>query len=576
MTEEILFNRLKSWYQTDLENCIKWRKIAQEDYNFYNGHHWNDRELAILRAQRRPVISFNRIAPIIQSVLGSEINNRRQIRFIPREQGDIIPNELLTATAEWFREQSEANSEESEAFRDAIISGIGWTDTRLCFDDNPRGAPVVERLDPFKMVWDSRANRPNLKNAERLFYVDEKNIEELKILFPGNNEADLHADWALYGSENLNKDDYDNIRHQQGKAIIVECRWKVKETYYQIILLDGQTFELSEKDYLEFRKNTNQDYSKVKFRKTIIKRAFLGNKILQPIDEPLTSPANFGWSAITGFYDLTDNIYYGLTRAMKDPQRWANKFFSQVMHILNSQTKGGILAERGAFENDRQAAESLAKSDQITWMKSGSLSNSSPRIQPKPAASFPDGFFALFNESKNSIYNVTGISQEFLGTRAINQPGVLEMQRKESSLNLLAPLFDNLKKYRKNQAEIMLYLIQNYLSDGRLIRILGTEKQEYVKLTRENIANIEYDIIVDDAPTSTNEKEKTFEVIKSLLPFLRSYMSPELTLDILKYSPLPSSLIEKLKSELDKKQEVGGEDNALQPKDIEKYMMGEY
>lgn len=91
----------------------------------------------------------------------------------------------------------------------------------------------------------------------------------------------------------------------------------------------------------------------------------------------------------------------------------------------------------------------------------------------------------------------------------------------------------------------MLYLIQNYLSDGRLIRIVGDDNKKYVPLTHEAVANRQYDIIVDDAPTSPNEKERTFAIIQQMLPMLKDYLTPEIGLEILRYSPLPASLVEK-------------------------------
>ncbi len=54
----------------------------------------------------------------------------------------------------------------------------------------------------------------------------------------------------------------------------------------------------------------------------------------------------------------------------------------------------------------------------------------------------------------------------------------------------------------------MLYLIENYLSDGRLIRIVGQEQEQYVPLIRQP-GNASYDVIVDEAPTSPNQKEAT-------------------------------------------------------------------
>jgi hypothetical protein len=215
------------------------------------------------------------------------------------------------------------------------------------------------------------------------------------------------------------------------------------------------------------------------------------------------------------------------------------------MYLLNSQSKGGLLAEKGAFDSQLQAEETWAKSDAITWMKDGSLSGPNPKVKEKPPAQFPTGFFALFNESKEAISQVTGLSPEFLGTREVDQAGVLEYQRKQSSLNLLASLFNALRRYRKRQGKVMLYLIQNYLSDGRLIRIVGDGKAQYVPLVKR--ADAQYDIIVDDAPTSPNEKERTWGVLMQLMPFVKDFMTPDTTLEVLAYSPLPASLVQKWK-----------------------------
>jgi hypothetical protein len=51
------------------------------------------------------------------------------------------------------------------------------------------------------------------------------------------------------------------------------------------------------------------------------------------------------------------------------------------------------------------------------------------------------------------------------------QAGVLEYQRKQSAVTLLAPLFDSFRRYRKMSGRCWLHFMQNYLTDGRLIRI---------------------------------------------------------------------------------------------------------
>jgi len=547
LDHQALTQKLIGWFRQDLAHVRQWRAQAREDYAFYNGEQWAEEDVNLLQRQKRPVMTFNRVAPLVNAVIGAEINNRRQVRYIPREAGDVIANELLTGAGEWFRDQAAAEDEESEAFADTVIGGMGWIDTRLDFETNPDGEPVVARLDPFKMVWDSAAAKANLTDATRLWYVDEKPEQEVQAMFPELDPVLLHADWAknLDGEATTGGSGQQTDQNGQKMCTLVECRWLEREEFFRgPDFLTGEAREYSGAE-VEVLRQKFPSLPYVRQTRKIVRRVFLGRTVLGTPDKPLTPPGQFGWECITGYFDRMSRQFYGVVRPTKDPQRWANKFFSQVMYLLNAQAKGGIMAERGAFDDDAQAEESLARADQITWVKNGALSAGAGRIQPKPVAQFPSGFFALFNESKEAITQVTGLSPEFIGTRGANQAGVLEAQRRQSSLNLLASLYNALRRYRKRQGLIVLYLLQNHLSDGRLIRIMGEDKSHYVALTREQIASRDYDIIVDDAPTSPNEKERTFAIMSQMLPILKEYLTPEMGLEILRYSPLPASLVSK-------------------------------
>jgi len=538
-----LTQKLMGWFRQDIAHVSRWRMQAREDYAFYNGDQWAREDADLLRRQRRLVMTFNRVAPLVNAVIGSEINNRRQVRYIPREAGDVLANELLTGAGEWFRDQAGAEDEESEAFADTVICGMGWIDTRLDFETNPDGDPVVARLDPFKMVWDSGASKANLTDATRLWYVDEKPEEEVRAMFPDIDPALLHADWARNLSSDVGEVENDRQDGTQKMCTLVECRWLEREEFFRgPDVITGEAREYNAQELAILQQKFPQ-FAYVRQTRKIVRRAFLGQSLLGMPDRPLTPPGQFGWECITGYFDRMSRHFYGVVRPTKDPQRWANKFFSQVMYLLNAQAKGGIMAERGAFDDDGQAEESLARADQITWVKNGALSAGGGRIQPKPVAQFPSGFFTLFNESKEAISQVTGLSPEFIGTRGVAQAGVLEAQRRQSSLNLLASLYNALRRYRKRQGLQVLYLLQNYLSDGRLIRIVGEEQSRYVPLIRTQLADRDYDIIVDDAPTSPNEKERTFAIMSQILPMIKEYLTPQMGLEILRYSPLPASLI---------------------------------
>lgn len=269
---DALLLKLKDWFRRDIVHATEWRKEAREDYRFYNGDQWNDDEKRHLQDQMRPVVTFNRTAPLVNAVIGSEINNRREVRYIPREQGDALANEVLTAGAEWFRDECGAEDEESIGFKDCTIAGMGWTDTRLDFEDEPDGAPKVERIDPMEMVWDCYSVKENLADAGRMFRVREISYEAAEELTGEKDRSRLHAGWAK-GMENDGevKDQQEEDLYlgeggegdyQNKKCVLVEARWFERETYYrgadlanpqQIREYDGRQIALIRKQMPGFR-----------------------------------------------------------------------------------------------------------------------------------------------------------------------------------------------------------------------------------------------------------------------------------------------------------------------------------
>jgi hypothetical protein len=564
--DEALYTQVKAWYGPDNEKFKLWwkgasetDKGAEEDFKFRDGDQWSADDKQTLIDQERPVLVFNRTGVLVDAVVGAEIGNRREVRFYPREQNDAKPNELLTSAAEWFRDQCDAEDEETEAFKDTVTAGMGWTETRLDFEVNEAGDPVVDHFDPREARWDHNSTKANLVDSKRRWRVRKMLLADAKAMFPGFEDEDYNASWADDESsdgESPRRIEEGNRYNGEGKeastdkrVTIVGCQYFQKVPYYKALILgpDGmpQQVELDQKKF-DIAQASGAVLKSVKLSRKKVVVCYLGAKVLK---KPApTQTGDFTWQCITGLKDHNKGVFYGIVRRAKDPQRWANKWLSQMMHILNSQAKGGVMAEKDAFENQRQAEESWAASERITWLKKGALSGpQGTKIQAKPVAVFPAGFDRLLQYADDAIIKSTGINMELLGMRDATQPGVLEYQRKQAGVTILASFFDSLRRYRKLQGRGMLYLIQNFLSDGRLVRIVGEEETKYVPLTKEAATSAEYDVIVDDSPTSTNEKEKTWQLLQGVLPMLKGMVTPDLMLMLAEYSPLPSSLVEKLK-----------------------------
>jgi hypothetical protein len=555
---EATFRKLKSWFVQDYDSRSSWRRKAREDFAFTSGDQLSDEDKARLREMNRPIIAMNRIEPVIDSVAGSEVANRQEVQFIPRTQGDVQVNEVLTAAAKWFRDQCDAEDEESDAFRDTIICGMGWTETRLDYEDDPAGAPVVERCDPLEMVWDAAANKRNLVDMRRVFHIRRDiPIDEARALFPSDDfeDADYHAGWVDADGDDRPPHRADGAPYDgegsdgEGKSsdrsvTLVRAQWWERVPVY--LVLDptnpDNILTLDKGDFDNL--NTKMKVAGVELRHTtatrkLYKQAFLGNVLLEI--GPAPSKDQFSFQCITGKRDRNNNTWYGLVRAMKDPQRWANKWMSQTMHIMNTSAKGGILAERGFFENDADAEATWARQDAITWAKQGALSGPAAKYAQKPQSQFPSSSFQLMEFAISSIRDVSGVNVEILGAQQdAGQAASLDLQRKQSAMTILQPLFDSLRRYRKDQGRLLLYLIENYLSDGRLIRIVGQEQEQYVPLIRQPGTST-YDVIVDEAPTSPNQKEATWSMLQQLLPVIGTMLPPSTWLALMKYSPLPTS-----------------------------------
>lgn len=555
-TDSSEFTKFKNWFKDAEQHSHDWRKQAREDFAFVAGDQWSQEDAAFLKLMNRPIITFNRIDPVIDSVAGLEVNNRQEVAFFPRHVGDANTDQLLTGAAKWCRDECNAEDEESDAFRDQIICGMGWTETRLDYDEDPEGRLMILRGDPLKHLWDPSSTKKNLSDSRYVIYVDDIPMTTAQDMFPDADPWDLHASWAMDtgATADLAHDAQQApfYREDQSPLLdknrvlcrIVEIQWWEHEAVRLIVdPITGQRTTLSEKDHKKLSGRLKafgielDDGVKQKRKKFF--KSWLGAKILKRADGP--EEGGFTRKCMTGKRDRNKGTWYGLVRGMLDPQKWANRWLSQVMHIINTNAKGGIMAEEDAFENPQEVVDQWASPDAVTLMKKGAISGG--KWAAKPQAQWPSGIAELMQFAVSSIRDASGVNLELLGQADRSQPGILEHQRKQAALTILASLFDSLRRYRKEQGKLLLYYITTFLSDGRLIRIGGQAEAQYVPLVRQP-DTMKYDVIVDDTPSSVNLKEQAWAALTQMMPILTRIQIPmQVWMSVLKYSPLPASLV---------------------------------
>jgi len=536
-------------YRDSVEHSAPWRDEARKAYDMAACKQWDDDDKAEMEEQHRIPTVIDRIGRTLNAIIGTQVNNRQETRYIPRELGDVQVNEMLTGAADWVRDQCDAEDEETDAFHDMCVTGMGWTETHLSYDEDAEGKVLIERRDPLLMFWDRGATKRNLADAKWFLYLPSFSLSEAQARWPDADFLGSASPWDG-ADEDINRRSHvypvDAYKQQQLQSSGKKAR-TIRIAHFEYaerkaMLRVGPQAEMIE-DGKTIRKRLDQEgIEYVKHDAWVWKRAFIaGSQVLEEGDAP--APYSSSFKPMTYRRDRNTNLWFGLVRQMTDPQKFGNKFFSLYLDILAKNAKGGVMAEKSAVDDIRKFEEDWAKPDGVAWLNPGAISGN--KITNKPAVQFPGGLDRMMIFALDNVHEGTGINLELLGLANRDQPGVLEHQRKQAGITIIAPLFDGLRRYRKEQGRLLLHFIQTYLSDGRLIRITGQGQEKYVPLLRDpQVAK--FDVVVDEAPTSPNMKEKVFGTLTELLPHIAKMGIP-IPPEILDYAPIPSVLALKWK-----------------------------
>lgn len=565
----------------------QWRADAREDFAFVAGHQWSEEDASQMDEALRPRTTFNNIAPVADAIAGHEVANRQEVSYLPRQAGAAGVNEVLTAAAEWVREECDAEHEESDAFYDATVCGEGWTVTELDYDVDLDGRIEVSRVDPLEMDVDPAATRKNHADAKWVCRSRVYDRKEALALWPdgefaapdGSREPDSPVDVIAAAFYRADSGEGGRGKSGDDKVIVHDFQWWEHEPVYRVALQQlGPERAFLMMNAPETRRNDDaqallpthvlqpdaqglitldaEEYGRARAllegvevlkqkRRRYRRMYFSAGGLLEELDTPTRD--SFTYKAITAKRDRKLRCWYGIVRAMKDPQRWANKFMSSMLEIIATSGKGGLLYEPDAFLNLREAEEDWADPSRNVAMTEGAIAAN--KIMPRPMNAMPPQMMSLMQYCEESLHAVAGVNPEVMGlSQALDPSGVMEEGRRQSGLNMLAYLFDGLRRYRKEQGRLLLKMIRQYIPQGRLIRVAGPEGIQYVPLVYDD-ASLEYDVIVDEAPTAPNVKQRTWEAFTLLATQVPQLITPQAALIALDYSPFPQAMVQKLKQQ---------------------------
>jgi len=536
-----------------------WREEYKALCDMVAGRQWDPDDEARLKDEGRPVVTFNLSGKYLDAIVGLQINNRQDIKFLPRELGDAKANELLTGAVQWGRDLTDVADDETDAFWDCVLGGYGWMEGYLDKDTMVEGVPTGQRVDPLEMFPDPAARKRNLTDSRyviRVKWVDKDEYADIT----GATADDDSALAELEAAEEEDvltvieePQDYETSKGnagstKRGRKPVAEYEfWRREDRIYvQAGDRGPQLMELNEWAYYEpMLQQARWRYKAQVVKRKVYYRARICAGVVRELKR---SPYQDGFTkhAITGKRDRNKGVFFGIGRALVDPQKWVNKFFSTILFALMVGAKGGLLAEEDAFKDPRKAESEWANPSAITWLNSGALGKG--KVEPKPNAQYPEGLERLMQFTVNAIPQVSGLNAELMGLSEKIQAGVLEAQRKQSAMAIISWAFDAMRRYYRSMGRQMASYVLDYMPEGTLVLINGEGGRQYVQLLKSQFSKV-FDVVVDEAPTSTNMKERVWAVLETLIPqCLQAGL--KIPQEILDYSPLPTDLVDKWKETL--------------------------
>lgn len=543
---------------------------AKKNYAFYAGDAMSY-NASVLDKGRRISVIFNKIKPYVDSIAGTMVQLRRKPGYIARmaDNGQQQAySSSMNALSDYARDNGNFDQLETRQDKHMLIVGYGAVDTNIIFHVNPDGEIKGENISPFDVFWDPQARESNLLDSRWVFRRKKFSRDEAEKRFPKVDPLDFESAKETLSDYIYNPvgGTYDKIAigsegQEEDLVQVYYYQYWELQTYYRAfnplseeapeVVDPSLVFQVSDlmrkirerridegidkftDDYFEFdplaeflvmtpQIKNDMDALFKKFgidveyqvhEKQVYYTAIItGDEIIKKFKSP--HQQGFTIKFKTGDFDEQNERWLSMVDSLREPSKYANKALTEMLYVIASNSKGGVLYEKGAVDNSARFEQQYASTKGAIQVNDGAVSGG--KITPKAQAALPTGYEHIYNISNQSLAEVTGINREFLGMSEAKQvSALLESQRINQVINTLAGPFDSITLYQKEHARLMLtwlkQLSQN--SQGRLVKLIGEDGAARFEAISEDQLASEYDVQIAELPASVAQKQETTQVM---------------------------------------------------------------
>jgi hypothetical protein len=522
---------------------------------FYAGDFISYRDRIKTKDGVTAMVQINKVQPFVNAVVGFMTQNRSEANYlarVPEEVKQKAYTQYANALKGYVRENANFDQVEAAQNHDLVVCGYGAVETAMSWDGGqvttePEGEIIGSELDSESVWWDPNARKKNLLDRKFCGYDKVLDLDEAMELMDAEESA----------FETVNSDDQGGYKavYDQGsyraERFVGDFEWadddqtQVRMSFYQWYdiepywIADNPLFQVADPQMAEFylrrmeligeeadpeykfdpmaerlvcdaktKSALEELFPEMKFygykRKCFYQAVISGETVFKA--HKLISQQGYTIKFKTGYFDKKKKIWFGLVNAMMEPVLYYNKSLTELMYIIGSNSKGGVMYETGAVKDGQEFEANYAKTSAAIEVEDGALVNG--KIKPKREPYTPTGYEQIIQITDQAFYDAVGLDKTFFGITD-DESGILFRRRVKQAMTILAVLFDAIALYQKEHARVLLDMLRVLVehSDGKAFHaITGAGKPEFMVMAYDRLA-AEYAVTIQEGPESTEDRE---------------------------------------------------------------------
>ena len=588
----------------------KLRDEAIKNIGYFTGEDqgWDDDGArATLEGEGRPALTLNRTHPIIRLICGAR--PKAKVTYMPTEQGKEQTAAVLSSCKDYVDDSNMWEFKEDDALFRSLVLKRAIIELRPNYSRDPRGEIDLHLVNSNDVYCDPDSEERDRSDQQHMIVVKNVSKQEARRMFPGKKtEIENLSGYIVNPSTSESRDTNPNDGYADSQADYYNSDTKKLsliyywyKTYEKVTkIVDATSGKVNDSPLK--KAEADQKIAEVggSERFKAIEREFVRiNWIVFSHDiefERGTTP----WERKDGqntklaenfpfIIEELDRIVFGLRQylidfmfMLRDPQKYHNKLASSILHIINTQAKGGYDYETGSLspENKRKLEDFGSKPGvNIEW-ETGALSAN--KVKPRTPGVMPQAEMATAESMSRELLDISGV-ESLISTKSLgkNASGKAIDIKTQQGGNIINWIYRYHSFFMHQLAEYVRDAIQTQFDYQKVIRIRG-DKPKYMTINQvkydqqggiqevlNNVTEGKFGTKItekEDVPTMKLERFKYFsEMVKSGLLQIPPTVMQKIVLELMD-DPDLKEMVEQEMGDFMREQQQIAEQQAAQGK----------